>query len=63
MGAAPPGVAELGLGKTAGGEKQELPEHLWDFWRPWRINPKPRTKPRTTKTVTMKMKILVALPT
>jgi hypothetical protein len=54
-----------GLGKATGGgedeeEWQNPPKHLLVFWRLWRRNPSPRTRPTTT---TMKMKIFVALPT
>ena len=53
---------EIGLGKALG-EGQESPEHLCDFWRPCRNSPNPKTRPKTTNTVTMKMKIFVAFPT
>ncbi|KAK4787076.1 hypothetical protein SAY86_010909 [Trapa natans] len=64
-----------GLGKTmgeeegSGGEGQSEPEKHpweWDLWelvREWRRGPRTKTRPRTTSTVTMKMKIFVALPT
>jgi hypothetical protein len=58
---------EFGLGNWSGEESEELqesPEHLWVLsWRPWRRIPNPKTRPRTTSTVTTKMKIFVALPT
>lgn len=59
---------ELGLGKMRGGEEREWQEsesaeHLWVFWRPCRKTPNPKTSPRTTSTVTTKMKIFVAFPT
>lgn len=54
----------MGVGKVvAGEEKQESSEHLTLLWWARRRSPNPKTRPRTTRTVTMKMKILVALPT
>ena len=58
------GELKLGLGKVAGGEMQEPSEQLTLFlWWLRRRSPNPKTRPRTTRTVTMKMKIFVALPT
>lgn len=55
---------EVGEGNWRGEERQESSEHLWDLsWRPWLRIPNPKTMPTRTRTVTMKIKIFVALPT
>ena len=65
------GGVGLGLGKVSeGGEMLlQVPSEHWVvalllsrwWWR--RRRPNPKTMPRTTRTVTMKMKIFVAFPT
>lgn len=60
------GELKLGFGNVVVGEEMQDPsEHLFAavLWRCRRRIPNPKTRPTTTSTVTMKMKIFVAFPT